>query len=173
MLLPDLPNFIEVTRQKYELPPSCLHLEVTESMIMNHRDTVVAAIEKLRAVGIKIDLDDFDTGYSSLSCLHEFPIDVLKIDRAFVSNQIHVCEFSALKHAIVNLADNLGLVVVAEGIETREQLASLQALGCELGQGYFFAPPLNQAELEEYAVRLATPGGAAPRIATACSLVEA
>lgn len=99
---------------------------------------------------MKIDLDDFGTGYSSLSCLNEFPIDVLKIDRAFIANVKQVRDYAALLHAIVTLADNLGLQVVAEGIDDAEHLALLQALGCQYGQGYFFAKPMFADEVENY-----------------------
>jgi EAL domain-containing protein (putative c-di-GMP-specific phosphodiesterase class I) len=104
----------------------------------------------LRALGVKIDMDDFGTGYSSLSCLHEFPIDVLKIDRAFVANATYERNYDALLHAILTLADHLRMQVVAEGIESVEQLSFLQALGCQFGQGYYFSSPLLPEEFGQF-----------------------
>jgi len=95
-------------------------------------------------------MDDFGTGHSSLSCLHQFPLDELKIDRSFILNIEHNREFTAIYQAIVSLADNLGLKVVAEGMETEGQLAQLQAMGCAFAQGYLFERPLSQQEALAY-----------------------
>ena len=110
-------------------------------------------MNQLKNLGVKIDMDDFGTGHSSLSCLHEFPIDVLKIDRSFIGNVKEVHEFAALLHAVLTLADNLNLQVISEGVEDAEQLATLQAMGCELGQGYYFSKPVSAQGLEEYLFR--------------------
>ncbi len=150
LLLPELPRRVSQVLQKYHMRPESLHLEVTESMIMEDMATGVATLEALRKLGVRIDMDDFGTGHSSLSCLHEFPIDVLKVDRAFVANVKNVQDYAALLEAVLVLADNLGLKVVAEGIETSEQLALLQSLDCGLGQGYLFAKPLFSAEFETF-----------------------
>ena len=106
---------------------------------------------RLRDVGVRLDMDDFGTGHSSLSTLHEFPIDVLKIDHAFVANLSRGREFAAIVQAIAQLAHNLGIGVIAEGIETDDQLAMLQALDCELGQGYRFSRPLDAAAFAAFA----------------------
>ena len=129
------------------MPP---HLKMAEGMIMHDPKTAIATLKKLRQLGVKIDIDDFGTGYSSLSCLHEFPIDFLKIDRAFIANLKRVRDYAALLHAVLTLADNLGLKVVAEGIEDVEQLTLLEGLGCEYGQGYLFAKPLSADEVVNY-----------------------
>lgn len=152
LLLPNLFEIVEQTLQKHAIPPECLHLEVTESMITHDPTSSVATLHKLRGLGVKIDMDDFGTGYSSLSCLHEFPIDVLKIDRSFIANIERVRDYAALLQAVLTLADNLGMQVVSEGIEDAEQLATLQALGCQFGQGYFFSRPVPAAEAEEFIV---------------------
>jgi diguanylate cyclase (GGDEF)-like protein len=120
-----------------------LQLEVTESQIMANRNTAVAQLRALRAAGVRLAMDDFGTGYSSLSCLQEFPLDVLKIDREFIANLSRGRDFAALVHAVITLADNLGLEVVAEGIEELAQLAMLQDLGCRDGQGFFIARPMS------------------------------
>ncbi|MDZ4779363.1 MAG: EAL domain-containing protein [Planctomycetia bacterium] len=150
LLLPNLVGVVEQALARHVIPPECLHLEVTESMIMRDPKIAIAALRELKQLGIKIDLDDFGTGHSSLSCLHNFPIDVLKIDRAFIANIQQVRELAALLHAVLIMADNLGLQVVAEGIEDVEQFALLQALGCEYGQGYVFAKPMPAVDLEHW-----------------------
>ncbi len=127
--------------------PEQLQLEVTESQIMQQRSVALDLLTELRAQGVRLAMDDFGTGYSSLSCLQEFPLDVLKVDRSFVVNAVKGRDFAALLHAVVTLADNLGLKVVAEGIETEEQLVLLQALGCAYGQGYLLARPMPANDL--------------------------
>jgi diguanylate cyclase (GGDEF)-like protein len=125
------------------MKPEQLLLEVTESQIMQQRAAALELLGALRAEGIGLAMDDFGTGHSSLSCLQEFALDVLKVDRSFVVNAGKGRDFAALLHAVVTLADNLGLKVVAEGIETEEQLVLLQALGCAFGQGYLLARPMS------------------------------
>ena len=167
LLLPDLVKIVEQTLKKHALPPGCLHLEVTESMIMHDPALTVATLQKLRDLGVKIDMDDFGTGYSSLSCLHEFPIDVLKIDRSFVVNVKRVRDFAALLQAVLTLAENLGMQVVSEGIEDTDQLATLQAMGCEFGQGYFFSKPMNADDARNYIMaRAGLTSGGSQAIAT-------
>ncbi len=100
-------------------------------------------LRQLRALGVKLSIDDFGTGYSSLSYLHRFPIDTLKIDRSFVSRMTDNQENAEIVRTIVVLAQNLGMDVVAEGVETNDQLALLKKLGCENGQGYYFSKPVN------------------------------
>jgi len=148
--LPDLVEIVEESLHRHNVPPQCLHLEVTESMVMHDRSTSLVVLNKLRGLGLKIDIDDFGTGYSSLSCLREFPIDTLKIDRSFVSDLEHAPELAALLSAVITLADNLDLEVIAEGIEDVNQLSILQALGCGYGQGYYFAKPLPADAVEGY-----------------------
>jgi EAL domain-containing protein (putative c-di-GMP-specific phosphodiesterase class I) len=107
----------------------------------------------VRGSGFGIGVDDFGTGYSSLASLHKFAIDVLKIDRSFIRNLSDRPDYAAVVHAIVSLADNLGIGVVAEGIESPEQLAELQALGCSLAQGFYFARPMGADDAEAWAMR--------------------
>ncbi len=135
------------------LQPRDLQLEVTESQIMANRNTAIAQLRALRAAGVRLAMDDFGTGYSSLSCLQEFPLDVLKIDREFIANLSRGRDFAALVHAVITLADNLGLEVVAEGIEELAQLAMLQDLGCRDGQGFFIAKPMPSDLACDWCVR--------------------
>lgn len=144
------------------MPPACLQLEVTESQLMQHREMATSLLARFKAHGIRLAMDDFGTGYSSLSCLQEYPFDVLKVDRALTSNVSRGRGYAALLHAVMSLAENLGLEVVAEGIERPEQLALLQTLGCAYGQGYLLSRPLEAQALEAWwAAPPVTIGGAA------------
>jgi diguanylate cyclase (GGDEF)-like protein/PAS domain S-box-containing protein len=126
-----------------QLSHSSLVLEVTESAMMPDPEAVIGLMSQLKELGIKIALDDFGTGYSSLSYLHRFPLDSLKIDRTFISR---IMEDDEIVRTILHLGRNLGLRVIAEGIETLEQVKKLQELGCEYGQGYYFSVPVNAQE---------------------------
>jgi EAL domain-containing protein (putative c-di-GMP-specific phosphodiesterase class I) len=130
--------------------PEWLQLEVTESQLMQHRAVALELLLAFKRHGIRLAMDDFGTGYSSLSCLQEYPFDVLKVDRALTENVGRGRGYSALLHAVMTLADNLGLDVVAEGIEQMEQLVLLQALGCQYGQGYLLARPLDVRAFEAW-----------------------
>jgi EAL domain-containing protein (putative c-di-GMP-specific phosphodiesterase class I) len=136
---------IEETR----IDPHSLKLEITESVVMENIETATSLLNRLRDVGVQLSIDDFGTGYSSLSYLHRFPINTLKIDRSFVSRMVDNNENIEIVRTIVMLAQNLGLDVVAEGVETNEQLALLRKLGCENGQGHFFSKPTDVAGAEK------------------------
>ncbi|MFB3137815.1 MAG: putative bifunctional diguanylate cyclase/phosphodiesterase, partial [Phycisphaerales bacterium] len=125
-----------------------LKLEITESVIMDNPEHIIEVLRQLKQLGIELHMDDFGTGLSSLSCLHKFPLDVLKIDRAFVTTMGPNREYAAFVHTIVTLAHSLDMKVTAEGIETPEQLAQLLALDCDYGQGYLFSKPLSASEAE-------------------------
>jgi diguanylate cyclase (GGDEF)-like protein/PAS domain S-box-containing protein len=120
-----------------------LKLEITESVLMENTDSAASLLAQIRALGIQLSMDDFGTGYSSLSYLHRFPIDTLKIDRSFTNKIDRDGEQLAIVRTIMTLAWNLGMEVIAEGIETPKQVAQLRALQCEYGQGYFFSPPVT------------------------------
>ena len=126
------------------VPPESLKLEVTESVLVDNPERALAIAEELRRMGVGLKIDDFGTGYSSLSYLHRLPFDTLKIDRSFISGMTTDHTAFEIVRAIVALAQNLGLHVVAEGVETRAQMEELRTLGCDFGQGYLFAPPLNR-----------------------------
>ncbi len=157
------PGVVELIREvlgQSGVRPEAVKLEVTESMIMDNTETVTPVLEQLRALGTKLAMDDFGTGHSSLGNLYRFPIDVLKIDRSFINVMDENRGYAAIVFAIVTLAHNLGMVVVAEGIETGAQIAELQALECDRGQGYFFACPLDANKAEGWlngSQRLARP----------------
>ncbi|MBV8882539.1 MAG: EAL domain-containing protein [Chroococcidiopsidaceae cyanobacterium CP_BM_RX_35] len=139
----DLSDRIEQILQEFSLDPRTLKLELTESAIVENVESANLMLAQLRKLGIQLCMDDFGTGYSSLSYLHRFPIDMLKIDRSFVSRMSLDNENSEIVRTIVTLAHNLGMNMTAEGVETAEQLALLKELKCEYGQGYFFSKPIN------------------------------
>jgi EAL domain-containing protein (putative c-di-GMP-specific phosphodiesterase class I) len=129
------------------LPPSTLVLEITEGAMMNDAEAAIVKLHALKALGVKLAVDDFGTGYSSLSYLQRFPIDILKVDQAFVSEIETKDEQASLVAAIMSLARSLRLHAVAEGVETARQAEVLMALGCEYGQGYYFARPMHASLL--------------------------
>ena len=140
---PNLSKQIEKILHETSLDPRSLKVEITESVIMENAESATTMLSQLRSLGVQLYMDDFGTGYSSLSYLHRFPLDMLKIDRSFVSRMGVDDENSEIVRAIVTLAHNLSMNVTAEGVETTEQLALLQVLKCEYGQGYFFSKPVD------------------------------
>ena len=143
LLQTDLISDIREELDDVGIDPSCLKLEITESMVMLNPERAKTTLRELKALGVRIAMDDFGTGYSSLSYLHKLPLDALKVDRSFVSQIESDAEKLEIVRTIITLAHNLGLEVIAEGIETREQMFILRELGCELGQGYLFSRPLD------------------------------
>lgn len=144
------PNLIDSLIQILQttgLEPQSLQLEITESLLMQDVKITMETLRQLKALGCGLHLDDFGTGYSSLSYLHSLPIDALKIDRSFVQTIDDAGNNSEIVEAIVMMAKSLGLKVIAEGIETKPQLAKLQSLQCLYGQGYLFSKPLNPQSL--------------------------
>jgi diguanylate cyclase (GGDEF)-like protein/PAS domain S-box-containing protein len=131
------------------LEPRSLRLEVTENVVMDHADLAIRNLMELRALGIQLSIDDFGTGYSSLSYLQRFHYDSLKIDRSFVSQLGSPGDSRAIVETILNLANSLGIGVVAEGIETADQVDHLRKMQCPHGQGYWFARPLTAPAAEE------------------------
>jgi diguanylate cyclase (GGDEF)-like protein/PAS domain S-box-containing protein len=129
--------------------PSTLVLEVTETALMGNAEAALEILTRLKALGVSLAIDDFGTGYSSLVYLKRFPVGVLKVDRSFISGLGQDPEDSAIVASVVGLARAVGIVAVAEGVETAEQLHALQELGCEFAQGYLWSRPLPAAELEQ------------------------
>ena len=138
------------------LPPGAVELELTETLLVDRSDTMLARLHHLRKAGFGLAIDDFGTGYSSLAYLDSFPITTLKIDRAFVNNLSGAAHGDAIARAIVAIGDALEVEVIAEGIETPAQAAALRAMGCRLGQGYLFAPPLSDAAAARWIGAVAT-----------------
>jgi diguanylate cyclase (GGDEF)-like protein/PAS domain S-box-containing protein len=156
------PGFVAGVSQVLEvtgLDPARLVLEFTEGVLMWNTDATMATLRALKGLGIRLAIDDFGTGYSSLSYVRQFPIDVLKIDRSFVASMADGPDETALMQSILNLSETLHLETVAEGIENAGQLAELQSLGADLGQGFLFAKPLAPNEI---AALLSVDGGWVP-----------
>jgi diguanylate cyclase (GGDEF)-like protein len=147
---PDLVENIASLLEQFQLPPRCLKLEITESVFSDNIEAAVGLLTQLRELGVQLSIDDFGTGYSSLSYLQRFPIDTLKIDRSFVTQMMENEENLAIVRTIVALAQNLGMDVVAEGVETEDQLKLLRKLECENGQGYLFSTPLGGGQLNQF-----------------------
>jgi EAL domain-containing protein (putative c-di-GMP-specific phosphodiesterase class I) len=140
---PDFVSQVGRALQAAEMRPSQLTLEVTESVLMNGIDNAVTTLTALRQMGVTLSIDDFGTGYSSLSYLATLPIDALKIDRSFIDRMSREAEGSEIVKAIFKLGQALSKQVYAEGIETGAQLAQLQDMGCEFGQGFLLSRPVN------------------------------
>jgi predicted signal transduction protein with EAL and GGDEF domain len=128
------------------LAATCLILEITESTIVRDTDALIATLHRLRAIGVQIAIDDFGMGYSSLSHLRHFPVDIVKIDRQFVTGLGHDFNDTIVVSGVNGIAHAMGLAVVAEGIETAEQIVQLFELGCDIGQGYYISSPCPAVE---------------------------
>lgn len=150
LMLPDFHRELLDRVVSAGLDVSRLRVEVTETSITDQSEVVIEKLRFLIDMGIGVAMDDFGTGESSLTLLHQFPISTLKIDRAFVSNLSSQRGYSAIVHAIIVLAKNMGMDIVAEGVETVEQLAQLQSLECDKAQGYLFAKPMPAQQIEAY-----------------------
>ena len=146
------PNFIETIyqlTQKYDIEPKYLHLEITESAYTENMNQIVQTIAQLRQLGFIVEMDDFGSGYSSLNMLSQIQLDILKLDMKFIQNEIEKDDNQSILSSVVNMAHKLSLSVIAEGVETREQLERLQEIGCDYVQGFYFAKPMTAADFEE------------------------
>ncbi|HEX8977643.1 MAG TPA: EAL domain-containing protein [Solirubrobacteraceae bacterium] len=146
----DLPREIERLLTTYGLPADALQLEITESMIMSDPDRAVATVTRLSALGVRMSVDDFGTGYSSLANLRRLPIDELKIDRSFVSPMLTDESDFIIVRSTINLGHDLGLKIIAEGVEDAATLQKLALLGCDLAQGYHLSRPLASVDFDRW-----------------------
>lgn len=154
---PKLAGFIAETVKAQQVPPSCIEVEITESLLLDNIDEVVGQLFELKEHGIEIWIDDFGTGYSSLSYLKQLPISGLKVDQSFVRDMVTNENDEAIVSAVIGLAKNLQLRVVAEGVEENEQLTLLAAKNCDVAQGYLYSKPINNAEFQAWvSARMAT-----------------
>ena len=145
-------NKIEQILEETNFPPQCLKLELTENILLEQEPRIAHLLNHLKSMKINLCIDDFGIGYSSLSYLHTYPIDLLKIDRSFVTNLISQPKTQEIVRSVIVLAQTLKMNIIAEGIETVEQLEYLKNLGCKQGQGYLFAKPLDSHAAEEFIV---------------------
>jgi EAL domain-containing protein (putative c-di-GMP-specific phosphodiesterase class I) len=137
-LLEDITNTLQTTG----MPPELLELELTESMVMQNPERAVKTLKALKSLGVRLAIDDFGIGYSSLATIKQFPFDILKVDRSFIRNLPQNVEDKAITEAILTMGKTLSLTVVAEGVETAEQEAYLRERNCNETQGYYFSKPI-------------------------------
>ncbi|MAU41732.1 MAG: hypothetical protein CMF31_08925 [Kordiimonas sp.] len=147
---PGLVDFIRKCLDDADLPPDRLELEITEGVVMTETEVVLSTLSELDALGVKLAIDDFGTGYSSMAYLKSLPVDKLKIDQAFVRDMTHDSGIASIVEAVVNLGHSFGLKVIAEGVETADQLGLLSIMNCDQIQGYYISKPLNVMELTEW-----------------------
>jgi diguanylate cyclase (GGDEF)-like protein/PAS domain S-box-containing protein len=147
LLLPDLATRLTQAAHQAGIDPTDVHLEITEGAVMQNVDTARETLSQLQKAGFRLAIDDFGTGYSSLACLHQFPFELLKIDRLFLEGIVQSDDRAAIVRTITSLAAILGFRVVAEGIETAEQMELMRELGCDYGQGYYFCRPVRLSDV--------------------------
>jgi diguanylate cyclase (GGDEF)-like protein len=159
----DFVHLVAEVCREFDLPPERLHLEITETALVENAEMASRSLDRLRSVGVRLSIDDFGTGYSSLDYLHRFPVHQLKIDRSFIEPLRDGHRNAAIVRAVVALGRELGIQTVAEGVETERQRSVVASVGCDYGQGYHFYPPLLPQETETLIDRMAggVPGAAA------------
>jgi predicted signal transduction protein with EAL and GGDEF domain len=145
----DIVEQVEKILRETQVDPTAIKLEITESVAMDDAERTIRVINGLKNLGVGLGIDDFGTGYSSLSYLRRFPMDTLKIDRSFVQNLASNQENLEIVRTIISLALNLGMEVVAEGVETSDEIGQLRALGCDFGQGFFFSKPVDGEQADD------------------------
>ena len=148
----DLVDMIADTLDETGFPANRLKLEITETVFFEHHDRAIEMLNHLRSLGITTDVDDFGTGYSNFGYLVRLPISTLKIDRSFVTMMDENPANREVIRTVIALADNLGLSVIAEGIETEHHRDELRSLGCHYGQGYLFARPMDAGQIEKFVI---------------------
>ena len=151
----EFPDQVRDLLEKWRVDPSLLELEITESTMLSDPVRTKRVLDKLSAMGIALSIDDFGTGYSSLSYLSQLPVNEIKIDRSFVMNMADSDNDAVIVRSTIDLARNLGLQVVAEGVETEQAWDQLSELGCTLAQGYYLSRPVPAAELTEWLMQRA------------------
>ena len=144
-------NFVEKINEvvrKYNIDPGLMELELTESVFLANEDEAVKTIERLKACGFRMSIDDFGSGYSSLSMLKKMPVDVLKIDREFIRSTTGTKDEIVLS-SVIDMADKMGISVICEGAETSEQIDFLKGTSCDTVQGYYYSKPVSCIEFDE------------------------
>jgi diguanylate cyclase (GGDEF)-like protein len=152
----DLPDLVQRLLTEHRVPAELLRLEVTESAVMGDAARCMAVLQRLHDLGVRLSIDDFGTGYSSMAYLRRLPVDELKIDRSFVLGMTTAVQDAVLVRTAIDLGHNLGLTVVAEGVEGAEHVEALRALGCDIAQGYHFARPMLPEALTELMAHVGT-----------------
>ena len=143
---PDLISCIQKTIQDTAINPRLVQFEINENVVADHSEETLKILEGLKALGVKLAVDDFGTGFSSLQALKRLPLDTLIIDRSYITGLSNDSDRKAIIQTVLNLGDTLNLNVVAEGVETAEEAAFLSRLGCQYAQGYYFARPMARPD---------------------------
>ncbi|WP_324278491.1 EAL domain-containing protein [Blastococcus brunescens] len=151
-----LPDLVGRLLTEHGVPAALLRLEVTESAVMGDATRCTDVLKRLHDLGVKLSIDDFGTGYTSMAHLRRLPVDELKIDRSFVLGMTTASHDAVLVRTAIDLGHNLGLTVVAEGVEGAEHVAALRALGCDIAQGYHYARPMGGEQMSELLDRVGT-----------------
>ncbi len=159
----DLPELVSAALRDSGMMPNMLELEITEGIFLLNSERTISMLNTIRAMGVSVSIDDFGTGYSSLSYLTRYTVDWIKIDQSFVHDLPHGKNAAVLTTAIISIAHSLGMMVIAEGIETREQYDYLLARGCDLGQGFLFSQPMSKDKLIDWLENQATQAGGTAR----------
>jgi EAL domain-containing protein (putative c-di-GMP-specific phosphodiesterase class I) len=154
----DFTNTVIRATKAHDIDPHFLELELTESILMQNIETTVTKLQELKDIGIRLSLDDFGTGYSSLSYLKRIPIDTIKIDRSFINDIEKKGDSAEITKAIIAMAHSLNLKVVAEGVETEQQLAFLIENRCDIAQGFYISPPLPKDAIIQFLKEGKSPG---------------
>jgi EAL domain-containing protein (putative c-di-GMP-specific phosphodiesterase class I) len=139
---------VRAVLDSFAIDPALLELEVTESAVMRHPDTMLKRLNEIRGLGVRLSIDDFGTGYASLAYLKQLPVHTLKIDRSFITNLTEDSADQRIVRSSIQLAHSFGMTVVAEGVETAGAARELHAYGCEFAQGYYFGYPQSASEIE-------------------------
>ncbi len=163
---PELRDYVDLVLKETELSPDNLKLEITEFSIVDHNEITAAAFTNLQNLGVQIQIDDFGIGYSSLGYLSSFPINALKIDQSFVGSIVEDKSQRDIVQAIISLTERLDVKVIAEGVETHEQLNELRQLGCQLGQGYLLSTPMATSDVEVFLTQISQGTGKLPALET-------
>jgi EAL domain-containing protein (putative c-di-GMP-specific phosphodiesterase class I) len=150
LLQSDLPEMFERVMQQYHVSPEWIWIEITESAVMDDPVTALATLEHLHQLGLRLSIDDFGTGYSSLAYLKRLPVDEIKIDKSFVMGMTDDKDDEVIVRSTIDLGHNMGLKVVAEGVETEAVMLQLGALKCDLVQGYHVSRPLPAAQFSAW-----------------------
>ena len=152
----DLPEMVQRLLAEHRVPAALLRLEVTESAVMGDAARCMEVLQRLHDLGVRLSIDDFGTGYSSMAYLRRLPVDELKIDRSFVLGMCTTPQDAVLVRTAIDLGHNLGLTVVAEGVEGAEHVDALRVLGCDIAQGYHFARPMRRRAVTEMLAEVGT-----------------
>ncbi|MEZ0342929.1 putative bifunctional diguanylate cyclase/phosphodiesterase [Mycobacterium sp. pV006] len=147
-----LPERITETLARHQVPAALLAVEITEEFMLGHLEQARAVLDQIWTLGVAIAIDDFGTGYSALSYLRDLPIDEVKLDRSFIASVTDDADAAAIVRAVIDLSHTLGLITVAEGVETSDAVAALESFGCDVVQGHHFSPPVDAAEMQRLLV---------------------